>query len=247
MKRDLRRRLAYDAARHDLQRAQEEVARARVTVKLARADAAKAAADRAVSAVGAAEVAAARRALRDAELALRAGVAAVRARRAQRDAARQELASALPPEQWPLPRLHRAHDALTARWMTYETDPHKLIAFPTMSDGRDPDTGLFFTAAAEAQRLRPDADDRQVTASAFSAYRDAVDAMGRALDRAERAARARAEGRDPAAERARAASWQEAAHDAIGRSARLLDDAAGAVSSAISQWTERNPFRRGEK
>lgn len=247
MKREGGRRLAYDAARMELQLAQQDRARTRAEAKSARAHAARVAAERAASRADADDVAEARRAQRAAERNARAASAAVRARRAARDAARRELAAGPPPEQWPLPRLRTAHDALIARWMTYETDPHKAIAYPTMSDGRDPDTAAFLATADEARRFRP-AEGARVTPAAFAVYRDAVDAMSRALDRAERAAVARSEGRDPAAERARANSWpgtwQDAAQDAADRSARLLDDAADAVSAAIATWTERNPFRR---
>src|SRR5690606_19199498 len=45
-----------------------------------------------------------------------------------------------------LERLMHAHDEVTARWLDYELDVAKLIAFPAMSDGRQPLTAAFLRA-----------------------------------------------------------------------------------------------------
>ncbi len=54
-----------------------------------------------------------------------------------------------------LERLFAAHDAVTARWLEYELDVAKLIAFPAMSDGRQPLTAAFLRAKKVADGLRP--------------------------------------------------------------------------------------------
>ena len=67
------------------------------------------------------------------------------------------------PAEFPLAKVVAAHDAVLARWMEYETDPAKPIAFPQMSDGRSPVmTGVPARAAASAvscARHRADAPD----------------------------------------------------------------------------------------
>ena len=40
----------------------------------------------------------------------------------------------------------RTHDAVTSRWLEYELDVAKIIAFPAMSDGRQPLTAAFLRA-----------------------------------------------------------------------------------------------------
>ncbi|WP_354002744.1 hypothetical protein [Microbacterium elymi] len=62
-----------------------------------------------------------------------------------------------------LTQLFRAHDAVTKRWLDYELDVAKLIAFPAMSDGRQPLTAAFLRAKKVADRLRPDSEKVRVT------------------------------------------------------------------------------------
>ena len=88
----------------------------------------------------------------------------------------------------PLERLQARHEALLARWMEYETDPARAIAFPAMSDGRQPATALFLAALERARDARPRPDTR-VTAEDFATYRVAVDELERTFDVAERTAR----------------------------------------------------------
>ncbi|MDA4893965.1 hypothetical protein PFZ55_44615 [Streptomyces sp. MS2A] len=238
------RRLAYDAARLDLQAAQKEATSARHDVRVARAELARALAERTAGRLGAAEVAETRRLVREAERAAKASAATVRARRAQLDAARAGLAGSVPPDQLPLPRTMAQHDAVVARWMQYETDPARAIAFPSMTDAREPATAAFLAALDEARRTRPDAAGR-VTPAEYAAYRDAVAAAERAFAIAERTAQARAGGRDPedVLRDERAAGWQDAAQQMIAMSADALDRAAGAAASAFAAWNERS--RRG--
>ncbi|MFJ4165142.1 hypothetical protein ACIPY5_06255 [Microbacterium sp. NPDC089698] len=243
------RRLGYDAARLDLQSAQRAATEARLAVRVARAELAGRVAGRAAGSAHPAEVSDARRALRDAETGAKAASAAVRARRAQVEAARADLALNADPQRRPLPRAIAAHDAVVARWMAYETDPAKLIAYPSIGDAGDPSTAAFLRALDEARQARPD-PARRIAAAEFGAYRDAVARLERAFDTAERDAHARAEGRDPERERAtRATGWQDTAQQVIAMSADALDRAADAAASAIAAWNarERGPKQRKER
>lgn len=232
------RRLAFDAARDDLSEAQHTAGERRRAVKLARAEHARLVAERTASRATSAEVASARRTLQKAERDAKAADAEVRARRVQLKVARAEIPLPSKHERFPVARLYRAHDAVTARWMDYETDPAKLIAYPTMSDGKDPATAAFLSAMHQARELRPTTGTR-ITTEEFAAYRDAVAHLERAFDVAEHAARARAEGRDPN----QASAWQDTAQQVFSRSADALDKAAGAAASAFSSWTARRQPR----
>ncbi len=195
------RRLEYDAAREDLRRDRQRVTATRIDVRVTRTDLARVQAERVAGRAGSAEVSAARQAVDRAQREARAAVAAVRARRAQVSAARAALpAGVRDPASLPLARLMSAHDAVTAQWMTYETDPAKLIAFPSMSDGRVPLTGAFLAAARACQELRPATAQSRMTTAQFSAYRDAVQRLRSAFDAAEADAwrRARSAGTAPA-------------------------------------------------
>lgn len=82
-----------------------------------------------------------------------------------------------------------AHDAVTKRWLDYELDVAKLIAFPAMSDGRQPLTAAFLRAKKVADRLRPASAKARLTPQQFAEYRDAVTDYEVAFDVAERDAR----------------------------------------------------------
>ena len=85
-----------------------------------------------------------------------------------------------------LQRLMAAHDEVTARGSTYELDVAKLIAFPAMSDGRQPLTAAFLRAKKVADGLRPRRRARQdSTQDPLAEYRDAVDDYEVAFDVAE--------------------------------------------------------------
>lgn len=223
-----------DAARNDLRIAQRDVGERRRAVRVARAEHARVVAERTASRASSAEVASARRALRQAEQDVRAAVADVRAKRVRVSVAQAELPAASKIEQYPMARLMQAHDAITARWMDYETDPAKLIAYPVMSDGKEPAMASFLAAAKQARDLRP-ASSEKVTPEEYSAYRDAVAHLERAFDVAEHTAKEKAAGRDPNA----APAWQESAQEVLSRSAEAIDRAAGAAASVIAAWTAR--------
>ncbi|WP_309064665.1 hypothetical protein [Microbacterium sp.] len=179
------RRLGYDAARLELRQAQADARAAADAVRFARAELARVVADHAASRTDAGHVAAARRALRDAQLAAKAAHARVRACRARLVAERRALTGH---GETPLERVRGRHDAVLARWMEYETDPAKILAFPAMSDGRQPATASFLSALQRARDLRPGGQGRPTPAD-FAAYRDAVEELERAFDAAERTAR----------------------------------------------------------
>jgi len=88
-----------------------------------------------------------------------------------------------------LTRLIATHDEVTRRWLDYELDVAKLIAFPTMSDGRQPLTAAFLRAKKAADALRPPSADVRMGADALAEYRDAVHDMEVAFDVAEQEAR----------------------------------------------------------
>lgn len=86
-------------------------------------------------------------------------------------------------------RLLDAHDEVTRRWLTYELDVAKLIAFPAMSDGRQPLTAAFLRAKKVADRLRPASARAKIDAASFAEYREAVDDYEVAFEVAEKDAR----------------------------------------------------------
>jgi hypothetical protein len=88
-----------------------------------------------------------------------------------------------------LARLMAAHDAVTHRWLEYELDVSKLIAYPAMSDGRQPLTAAFLRAKKVADRLRPESASEKLTGRGIADYRDAVTDYEVAFDIAERDAR----------------------------------------------------------
>src|SRR5699024_7603859 len=88
-----------------------------------------------------------------------------------------------------LERLMETHDEVSRRWLDYELDGAKLIAFPTMSDGRDPHTARFLRAKKVADGLRPESAHARVDAEQYAEYRDAVHDYEVAFDVAEQEAR----------------------------------------------------------
>lgn len=88
-----------------------------------------------------------------------------------------------------LDRLFAEHDEITARWLDYELDVAKLIAFPAMSDGRQPLTAAFLRAKKTADALRPPSADSKVSEQQVSEYLDAVGNYAVAFEIAEKDAR----------------------------------------------------------
>lgn len=193
------RRLGYDAARHELREARRQLTVARGDAKVARAELARVQADRTAARATTSEVSGARRILQQTQRDARAALAGVRAARARVSAARATRATAATPRSaYPLAQTMAEHDALTARWMEYETDAAKALAFPAMSDARHPVIAAHFLAREEAQHLRP--TGKTVSAAEYSEYRAAVRRWERAFAAAEAEAwrQARAGGTAPA-------------------------------------------------
>lgn len=214
-----RRRLAFDAARRELAVARADAVAKTAALRAARARVAQVTAERGAGTASDADLTGAKRHLHDADRSARAAVALVRARRAQLAAARAEMST--PGD--PLDRLRAAHDAVVARWMEYETDPAKAIAFPQMSDARMPATATFLRAQERAALARPASDARKVTPEQFSEYRAAILEMERAFVEAERASGAVSVPRP---------AWQDTAQSVIERSV-------DAIRSATDAWTNR--------
>jgi hypothetical protein len=109
--------------------------------------------------------------LKAAQLAARGG-APHQARQSARQAAADERAST----RQLLERLFAEHDEVTARWLDYELDVAKLIAFPAMSDGRQPLTAAFLRAKKIADALRPASADAKLSEAEIAEYVDATQA-----------------------------------------------------------------------
>ena len=88
-----------------------------------------------------------------------------------------------------LERLLAEHDEITERWLDYELDVAKMIAYPAMSDGRQPLTAAFLRAKKTADALRPTSADAKVTEQQVSEYLDAVGNYAVAFEIAEKDAR----------------------------------------------------------
>ncbi len=88
-----------------------------------------------------------------------------------------------------LERLWADHDAITQRWLDYELDVAKQIAFPSMSDGRQPLTAAFLRAQKKADALRPATLKALKSDEDLAEYLDAVGDYAVAFDVAERDSR----------------------------------------------------------
>lgn len=88
-----------------------------------------------------------------------------------------------------LGRLFTEHDEITARWLDYELDVAKLIAFPAMSDGRQPLTAAFLRAKKTADALRPSSAEAHVSEHQVAEYLQAVGDYAVAFEIAEKDAR----------------------------------------------------------
>lgn len=118
-----------------------------------------------------------------------------------------------------LEKLFAVHDDVTARWLEYELDVARMIAFPTMSDGRQPLTAAFLRAKKIADRLRPASADARVSADQVAEYRAAVTDYEVAFDLAEREARRVRDSQFSDTERKRLATAQQLLAVALDQSA----------------------------
>ncbi len=85
-------------------------------------------------------------------------------------------------------QVQKTHEAIDARWLSYELDAAKLIDYPTMTDVREPLTVAFLRAKREADALRPLRASAS-TAEELAAYRSAVTSYDVAFQVAETEAR----------------------------------------------------------
>ena len=177
------RRLAVDAARHEERAAVNRLLQAQADTRAAQAVVLAAKANRG-DLRGILE---ARAGLQRAKQAQRAASLEVKAARARVRAERMR-AQTLSGDELPLPALMREHDALTARWLEYETDLETTLAFPQMSDPHHPVTAEFLRAQQEALQLRPATASARIRAEQFVAYRDAVRRAAAVFEAAEDAA-----------------------------------------------------------
>ena len=99
---------------------------------------------------------------------------------------RCSTSSAPPTPRFPIAALVARQDAVTARWLAYETDPAKALSYPQMLDAQHPATLAFLRAQRDAQELRPSSTSDRVTPETYVAYRDAVGAAETAFEAAER-------------------------------------------------------------
>ncbi|WP_442927926.1 hypothetical protein [Microbacterium sp. CCNWLW134] len=111
------------------------------------------------------------------------------------------------------------HDDVTARWLEYELDVAKLIAFPAMSDGRQPLTAAFLRAKRVADRLRPPSATARISPEQLREYREAVTDYEVAFDLAERDARRLKDANFSAEERKRLDTAQQLLSVAIDEAA----------------------------
>jgi len=124
-----------------------------------------------------------------------------------------------------LERLFAEHDELTARWLDYELDVAKLIAYPAMSDGRQPLTAAFLRAKKTADNLRPSSVNAKVSEQQITEYLDAVGNASVAFEIAEKEAR-----------RLRTSTFSDAERKKLDRAQQLLTVA---VDESATQ-AERN-------
>lgn len=108
-----------------------------------------------------------------------------------------------------LVRLLAAHDDINRRWLEYELDVARIIAFPTMSDGREPLTAAFLRAKKVADGLRPESARVRLDPAALNEYRDAVHDYEVAFEIAEQDARRRRDTGFEPAERKRLETAQQ--------------------------------------
>jgi hypothetical protein len=116
-------------------------------------------------------------------------------------------------------RLFAEHDEITARWLDYELDVAKLIAFPAMSDGRQPLTAAFLRAKKTADALRPASAEVKVSEQQITEYLQAVGDYAVAFEIAEKDARRLRDSTFTAPERKRLERAQQLLKVAVDESA----------------------------
>lgn len=247
------RRLGVEAAKLDVRSAREAVTRGNADVAVAHAELMRAKAERATPRGSERAVAEARRLLHNAKQNAKSATAGLRARQAGLRAARGTVPTPrADPQDFPLAKVVSAHNAVLVRWMEYETDAAKLIAYPAMSDGSSPVLAEFLQAHSQAQWLRPSAADARMTPSEFAAYRDAVRRVELTFNAAESEVVRSASGRpSPAFGGAfGSATWVDSAQDLLQNAQRAIAwsaDVVARVSDGAATASERFPRRAPRK
>ncbi|WP_426322919.1 hypothetical protein [Microbacterium sp. E-13] len=177
------RRLELDAARAEESQAYRDLVAAKARVRTAHADMLTAK-SRGGSPFPPADV---RRELQAAKQDERTASLALRASRTRVRAGYEQYRASSSQDPLPIDRLYAAHDAVNTRWLAYETDVDKALAYPQMTDSRHPATVVFLRAQREALAKRPTLRDR-VTPHQYLEYRVAVRHLEATFDDAERAA-----------------------------------------------------------
>jgi len=243
------RRLALDAAKLDVRSAREAVTRGNADVAVAHAELLRAKAEQATPRGSDRAVADARRMLQGAKQNAKSATAGLRARQAGLRAVRGTVPSAsADPAEFPLAKVMDAHNAVLVRWMEYETDAAKLIAYPAMSDGGSPVLAVFLREHAHAQWLRPSSSDARMTPAEFVAYRDAVRRVEQSFNAAESEVVRAASGRPTPA--FASAAWVDSAQDLLHNAQRAIAwsaDVMARVSEGAATASERFPRRTSRK
>lgn len=233
------RRLELDAARYDEGLAHQALQAARVDVRTARAEVLAARARSGVPSIGGRAAIEARQVLLSAKQAERAASLRLRASRGRVKASRARYRALFTGSPLPLEALMSRHDAVTSRWLEYETDAAKALSFPQMLDAQHPSTLAFLRAQREAHGLRPASARDRMTPPQFAAYRDAVSAVERTFAEAERSAQGTARSDLPTA------GWRDAVLPLVERLPGLLaaamPPAADASRASAPQHSPRPP------
>ncbi|MEV8267544.1 hypothetical protein [Microbacterium sp. NPDC076911] len=181
------RRLELDAARHEEALAYRALQTSRANTRAAHADVLAAKARRGAPAAGAPSLYDAKRLLQSAKQQERASSLQLRAQRARVKAAMTQYSTTPAGSALPIETLLARHDAVTARWLSYETDPSLALTFPQMLNAQHPVTLAFLRAHQRANAQRPDVASRdRVTPEQYAAYRIAVREAESTLLAAER-------------------------------------------------------------
>ena len=192
------RRLELDAARHEELTAYRSLQAARAQLRAAQADVLSEKAQRGMPWLPG-PMSEAKRALQQAKYDEKRASLQLRAARSRVKAMRARYATAGRDAPLPIEQLTARLDAVTGRWLSYETDAAMALAFPQMLESQHPLTLAFLKAQREAQWLRPASARDKVTPERYLAYRDAVQAAEAAFTAAERDAQRAARANLPGA------------------------------------------------
>jgi hypothetical protein len=228
-KRRRARRLELDAARHEDRLAYRALHDARAQTRVAKADVLTAKAQQRQAPAAMLDARRALAAARDSE---RAAALTLRASRSRLKVIYARYRTTPRSAPLPIEQLVARHDAVTARWLEYETDAALALSFPQMLDSQHPSTLAFLRAQRDAQTLRGAAVEKNIAPETYLAYRNAVQEAETKFAAAE--ADARGEVRESVAglswtNLTPLTEWLPRAADAIGNAARVVAEVREAV------------------